>query len=273
MNGVVWMALPIEPAGEPSVAPPNIARVRDYWLGGVHNSQADRDFADHTTMCAPHIPYLVRAQRTLLGRMVRYLLGQGVRQFLDLGSGVPSMGHVHEIAHEVDPAARVVYVDSDPGVADDARQLLAGNECALVLETDIREPGRVLADAAELLDFAEPVALLVIATLQHLPDSDDPIGLVAAYRDALCSGSYLATLHHGPDQQLQDGYRLFDQMQLGKRPEVSLRDQTLSGMLFSGMELVEPGIVPLVLWRPDSDDELGRNPERLPIYAGVARKP
>jgi hypothetical protein len=273
MNGVVWMALPIEEAGERGLAPLNIARVRDYWLGGVHNSQADRDFAAHATMCAPHIPFLVRAQRALLGRMVRHLLGQGVRQFLDLGSGIPTMGHVHEIAHEVDPVARVVYVDSDPGVADDARQLLAGNEYAIVLDVDIREPGTVLAAATALLDLTEPVALLVIATLQHIPDSDDPVGVIAAYLDALCSGSYLAIVHHGPDPQLQDGYRLFDQMQLGRRPEVSLRDQALSGMFFSGLELVEPGIVPLVLWRPDPDDELGRNPERLPIHAGLGRKP
>jgi trans-aconitate methyltransferase len=205
--------------------------------------------------------------------MVRYLLDQGVRQFLDLGSGIPTMGHVHEVAHEIDPAARVVYVDSDAGVAADARQLLAGNDRTLVLDSDIREPEAVLAAAAALLDLTEPVGLLVIATLQHLPDSDDPVGLVAAYVDALCSGSYLASAHHGPDQHLEDGYRLFDQMQLGRRPEVSLRDQARSGMIFAGLELVEPGIVPLVLWRPDPDDELGRNPERLPIFAGVGRKP
>src|SRR5690349_13912576 len=120
------MALPIEAAGERGGAKPSIARVRDYWLGGRHHREVDRHFAENTAMCAPHIPYLVRAQRALLGRMVRYLLEQGVRQFLDLGSGVPTLGHVHEIAQALDPSARVVYVDHDPGVAADGRYLLEG---------------------------------------------------------------------------------------------------------------------------------------------------
>ena len=115
--------------------------------------------------------------------------------------------------------------------------------------------------------------MLVVATLQHIPDADDPARVMAAYTGAMCSGSYLAVSHFGPDEQLSAGYKLFDQMNLGERPDVSLRDQTSLAIFFTGLELVEPGIVPIALWRPDPDDDLGRNPDRQPIYAGLARKP
>jgi hypothetical protein len=268
------MVLP-EAAGEQRVGKPNIARIRDYWLGGQHHSGLDRDFADHISACIAHIPYLVRAQRALLERMVRYLVGQGVRQFLDLGSGLPTCGHIHEIAQGIDPASRVVYVDTDPGVVEDGRRLLAGNQNAALVGVDIREPDRVLnaPETRRLLDLSEPVAVLVIATLQHIPDSVDPAAMIAAYRDAMCSGSYLGVSHLGPDEQLVAGYKLFDEMQLYERPDVSVRDRASIAILFSGLELVEPGIVPMILWHPDPDDELGRDPERLPVFAGLGRKP
>src|SRR5689334_21203917 len=173
---------------------PNIARVRDYWLGGSHNSEADRTFADYTAVCAPHIPYLVREQRALLGRMVRYLVGQGVRQFLDLGSGVPTIDHVHQVAQAIEPASRVVYVEIDPDLVEDGRNLIAGNENVAFLQADIREPDKVLA-LCGLLDLSEPVALLMIETLLHIPDCDDAAAMVASYMSALCSDSYLALSH------------------------------------------------------------------------------
>jgi hypothetical protein len=218
---------------------------------------------------------MVRAQRTLLGRIVRYLVEQGVRQFLDLGSGLPSMGHVHEVALATDPPSRVIYVDNDPGIAADGRLLLAGIDRATMLEMDLRDPISVL-DAAEtrrLFDLTEPVAVLAIATLQHIPDSDHPVDLIAAYLDAMPSGSYFALSHYGPDNQLLAGYDMFDQMNLGKRPDVSLRDKASLVSFFTGLELIEPGIVPVVLWRPDPDDDPGRNSEHLPIYIGLGRKP
>jgi hypothetical protein len=269
------MVLPKDASGEQGVGKPSIARIRDYWLGGEHHSETDRAYADYAAACTPHIPYLVRAQRQLLGRMVRYLVGQGVRQFLDLGSGLPTVGHVHEVAQAVEPASRVVYVDNDPGVVEDSRDLLAGNDLATLVDVDMRAPHRVLEapQTRELLDPDEPVAVLAIATLQHLPDSDDPPGVIAAYRDTMCPGSYLAVSHLGPDEQLLAGHKLFDQMRLGERPDVSLRDPESIATLFAGLELVDPGIVPLVLWRPDPDDDLGRNPERHPVYAGLGRKP
>lgn len=269
------MVLPVDAAGEQGVHDPSIAGIHDYWLGGQHHSALDRDFADRIAIVVPHIPYLVRAERALLGRMVCYLVGQGVRQFLDLGSGVPSVGHVHEIAQGIDPASRVVYVDTDPGVVACGGQLLAGNKHAALVNADIREPSQVLnaPETRRLLDLGEPTAVLAISTLQHIPDSDDPVGMIAAYRDAMCSGSYLAVSHFGPDEHLVAGEKLFDQMNLGIRPQVTLRDQDSVATLFSGLELVSPGVVPMVLWRPDPDDDIGRNSERHPICAGLGRKP
>lgn len=266
---------PTEAADEQDSASPCIARIDDYWLGGDHHTDRDRDFADRTATCAPHIPYLVRAQRALLGRMVRHLLGQGVRQFLDLGSGLPTMGHIHEIARDADTPARVVYVDRDPTVAAVCEELLAGDEDTALLRSDIRQPAVIMAAVRSLglLELDEPVALFVIATLQHIPDTDRPTDMIAAYLDSMCPGSYLALSHYGPDRQLTAAYQMFDQMQLGPRPDVSLRDRTSFERFFTGLELVDPGIAPIVAWRPDPDDDLGSHWQRLPIHAGLGRKP
>lgn len=268
------MVVSVGVAAEQGAPDVSIAGVRDYWLGGRHHSDVDRDFADRIAIVVPHIPYLVRAERALLGRMVRYLIRQGVRQFLDLGSGVPAVGHIHEIAQSIDPTSRVVYVDTDPHVVADSSHLLAGHEHAALVAADIRDPSQVLnaPETRRLLDLSEPTAVLVISTLQHIPDSDDPIGMIAAYRDVMCSGSYLAVSHFGPDEHLAAGQKLFDQMNLGVRPHVSIRDRSSVAVLFSGLELVPPGIVPIVSWCPDPGDDLSRNPERHPICAGLGRK-
>jgi hypothetical protein len=265
------MVLPVDATGGHGVGRPRLARVRDCWLDGEHHDEADQEFADYIAVCAPHLPYLVRAQRDLLRRMVRHLVGQGVRQFLDLGSGLPTPRHVHEIA----PDARVVYVDNDPTVIEDGRKVLAAKELATIIDVDIREPGRVL-DAPEtrrLLDLSEPVGVLIIDMLQHMPDAEDPAGVIAGYHERLCSGSYVGLSHFGPDEQLATGFGLFDAMHLGERPVVSLRDPEAIKALFTGLDLVEPGIVPIMLWRPDPDDDLGRNPEKAPMHAGLGRKP
>jgi hypothetical protein len=251
---------------------PNIARVRDYWLGGAHNSDSDRKFADYTAVCAPHIPYLVRAQRVLLGRMVRYLVGQGVRQFLDLGSGVPTIDHVHQVAQAIEPASRVVYVEIDPGLVEDGRNLIAGTDNVAFLQADIREPDQVL-ELCRLLDLSEPVALLMIETLLHIPDCDDPGTMIAKYLAALCSGSYLGLSHFAEHEELLAAFAMFDGMNLGTRPLVNLRSREELAGFFAGLELVEPGVVPVPLWRPDSHEDLGRNPDRAPMYAGLGRKP
>jgi hypothetical protein len=128
-------------------------------------------------------------------------------------------------------------------------------------------------ETRRVLDLDQPVAVLAIATLQHISDADCPIDMMAGYLDALPSGSYLAVSHLGPDEQLMEGYKLFDGMRLGERPEVHLRDQFSITRLFDGLEVVPPGIVPMVLWKPDSDEDIGRNPEQLSVYAGLGRKP
>jgi hypothetical protein len=262
--------------GENNVDPPSAARMHDYWLGGSHNTEGERNFADHLAMVGPLIPYLVRTQRALLGRIVRYLLGQGVRQFVDIGSGLPTCGQVHEIAEGSDPPARVLYIDNDPAVAADGRDLLAGHENAAFLELDFREPDRVLSDPAakRLLDPQQPIAFLAIAALQQIPDADDPAGVVAGYLRAMCPGSYLALTHSGPDPQLAYACEILDKMKFGPRHALYLRDSEAVRLFFAGLELVPPGIVPVPLWHPDPErDPTLQNPDRVPVHVGVARKP
>lgn len=251
-----------------------IARVRDLWLEGTYDhTPAGLDFADHVLIVAPHIPHLVRAQRALLRRMVRYLLGQGVKQFLDLGSGIPTCGHVHEIARSIDPEYRVVYVDSDPGIAEDGRALLAGNDRATYLCADIRRTTDVLEarETRQLIDFDQPVAVLLIETLLHIPDTDDPNGMVAGYVDVLSSGSFLGISHFNNTEAIEAGFNMFARM-FGSIPRVFLRDRARQAEFFTGLEMIHPGIVPLQLWQPGPNDIIDRNPELTDVYAGLGRK-
>src|SRR4051812_43148436 len=168
------MASPIEAPGANGVANTSIARVNDVWLDGVHHDHRDTAYADSISLCAPHIPYLVRASRALTGRIVRYLIDKGVRQFLDLGSGIPTVGHVHEVAQAADPRSRVVYVDIDPSVVAVGRKVLVGKDGVDFLQADIRQVDSVLGapELRRLIDLDEPVGLLVIETLLYLPDAE-----------------------------------------------------------------------------------------------------
>jgi hypothetical protein len=204
--------------------------------------------------------------------MVRYLVGQGVRQFLDLGSGVPTIDHVHEVAQAIEPAARVVYVEIDPSLVEDGRSVLAGIDNVAFVQADIREPDNVLA-LCGLLDLSEPVAVLMIETLLHIADCDDPAAIVAAYMSAMCSGSYLGLSHFCEHEELLAAFAMFDEMNLGARPLVNLRTLEEIESFFAGLEPVPPGVVPVPLWRPESRDDVGRNPGRVPMYAGLGRKP
>jgi hypothetical protein len=259
---------------ENDVDQPNISRIRDYWLDGAHHSEIDRDFGDRIAVCAPHLPYLVRIQRALTRRLVHYAIENGVRQFLDLGSGVPAGDNVHEVAQEIDPTCRVVYVDLDPGITQEGRSLLAGNVRSAYLQADIRKPAQILeaAELRALLDLAEPVAVLMIETLLHIPDSDDPVAMVTAYTESLCSGSLLAIAHFSPSDELTTGLGMFDRM-FGAPPSVNLRDPDQLESFFTGLELVAPGIVPAPLWHPASDDDIARNPELAQVHVGLGRKP
>lgn len=249
--------------------PGTIARIRDCWLEGTHHTAAHQELGEHIVVCAPHLPYLVRAQRLLLGRMVRYLVEQGVTQFLDLGAGVPAAGHVHEIA----PDAKVVYVDIDPSVAEDGRQMLAELPNAAYVQADARRPGDVLGapQTQRLLDLDRPVAVLMIETLLHIADSDQPERMVAAYIEALSSGSYVGISHFSQNEELETGLNIFSKM-FGAPPAVTLRSPEQQARFFTGLEMVDPGLVQVPLWRPGPEHSIDRNPHLAQVYAGLGRK-
>ncbi|WP_236787953.1 SAM-dependent methyltransferase [Amycolatopsis sp. GM8] len=268
------MASPTAP-GHSGLDASVIARANHVWLTGLRD-QPDRavEFADNVALVAPHIPHLIRRQRDMLGRMVRYLVGQGIHQYLDLGSGLPTGGHVHEVAQGARTACRVVYVDNEPGLAKDGQAIVADNARACFLSLDIRQVDDVLnaPETAQLIDFDQPVAVLLIETLLHIRDEDNPDQLVSAYVDAVPSGSYLGISHFDDSPAIQAGYEMFEQMHLGDRPRPNLRGPDRQKSFFTGLDLVEPGIVPLPLWRPDPGEVGDRNPDRVHVYAGLGRK-
>ena len=253
---------------------PHPARIYDYLLGGKDNFAADRETAAIALEGWPTVRTAARENRAFLGRAVRYLAEEaGVTQFLDIGSGLPSVGNVHEVAQDVVPSARVVYVDNDPIVLAHARAFLPsgpGGNCAYV-HADLRTPDAILDAARSSLDFTQPVALLMMAVLHFIRDGDDPAGLVATYREALPPGSYLA-LSHGttdfhPDKKATSvAASAYDSasapLVLRSRPEIE--------KLFDGFTIEPPGLVQAPLWHPDADPEPG-SLQKIGIYAGVAR--
>ncbi|WP_216215636.1 SAM-dependent methyltransferase [Amycolatopsis aidingensis] len=268
------MAVPAAGAlSENGAGQATIARICDYWLGGSQHTEADRRAGDHILLCAPHLAYVLRTQQAQVDRMVRYLTAAGIRQFLDLGSRLPTAGNVHEIARECIPESRVLYVDHDTEVARDGARLLAGDERAGFLHADPLDPVQVLGSSAlrGLLDLREPTAVLMTNLLQHVPDSADPAALVGRYVGAVSPGSYLGISHFGSDEQLVTGLGMFNRM-FGTPPPVTLREPEQIRPFFAGLELVEPGIVPLPLWRPTEVALDDRNPEEFRVYVGLGHK-
>jgi hypothetical protein len=250
------------------------ARIYDYWLGGKDNFAADREAGDQAIAAYPAILRGVRAQRAFLARAVRYLaIAAGVRQFLDVGTGIPTANNTHEVALAAAPDARVVYVDNDPMVLAHARALLTGlrEDSTAYLDADLREPDKILAGAAGLLDFGQPVALLLIGILQLIPDADDPHTIVAHLTDALPPGSWLAVYHPASDidqQQVAEAVRRVNARTAGT---TTLRTHAEITRFFDGLRLLEPGLVQVQRWQPGSaarDDG-----EQIAAYAGLARKP
>jgi len=249
----------------------------DYFLGGSSNFAADRKLADEYMRVLPDMPVIARAQRGVLHRVVRFMAGQGIDQFLDLGSGMPTVGNVHEIAQAVNPEARTVYVDVDPVAVAHGRALLRGGGRTAVVKADLRDPGRVLPHAAltELLDLSRPVGLLMIAVLHFVGDEDDPVGVVGQYRDALASGSYCGITHATSDYQpkmARDAERVYRRAS----HQIHYRSRSDVRALMKGWELVEPGLADMIHWRPDPDadpDPLGGDVTRYSGYAAVGRKP
>jgi len=251
------------------------ARVYDYWLGGKDNFPADRAVAEAIAEQVPTIRTQVRAQRAFLGRTVRYLVREaGIRQFLDIGTGIPAAGNVHNVAQEFAPESRVLYVDNDPIVLAHARALMPGTPEGRVafIQADLREPEVILGDpaVAETLDLTQPVGLVLIGVMHHLRDEDDPRRIVATLVDALASGSYLVLSQTTPDFDPDAMRGLAAASEQGGIANVP-RTFADTEPFFTGLELVEPGLVPILAWRPDPGPE--RDPHSAYVYGGVARKP
>jgi hypothetical protein len=253
------------------------ARIYDFWLGGKDNFPADREAAEAAIEVFPGIIPGVRANRALLGRMVRYLAGEvGLRQFLDIGTGLPTKDNTHEVAQRVAPESRIVYVDNDPLVLVHARALLDSGPQGVTkyVEADLRDPARILKGAAETLDFSEPVGVTMLMILMLVQEGEDPYGIVRQLMDALPSGSYLAISHPAGDVdsgEIAAAYERLNQRMGGTK--ATLRNHAEIARFFDGLEMVDPGLVQLHRWRPDPADAESVLHYDVPAYAGVGRKP
>lgn len=233
---------------------PSVARMYDYYLGGSHNFAVDRAAAQAMVAAVPEAPLMAQANRAFLRRSVRYLLRAGIRQFLDIGSGIPTVGNVHEIAQQSAPDSRVVYVDVDPVAVAHSREMLAGNPTATVIQEDLRRPQAILEhpDVGKLIDFSQPVAVLVVAVTHFLPDADDPAAILGRIRDALAPGSYLV-LSQASDEGRTEAERAdATAIYRGTDNPLTYRGRRELARFFTGFDLVEPGLVWVPCWRPES---------------------
>jgi hypothetical protein len=263
------------PAWAPSevdIERPAVARMYDYYLGGSHNFEADRALARVAVSHWPDLPLVMRANRAFLRRAVRYLLAQGVTQFLDLGSGIPTAGNVHEVAAAQNPEARTVYVDIDPVAVAHSHAILQGAPRAAVVHADVRDADTILSapQTTALLDFSRPVAVMMVALLHFIPDADDPASVIAPYRAVMSPGSHLALSHATLDGNAEV---MRDHEQIYRRSATPINARTRAQVtaLLDGFELIDPGVVHLPLWRPDPDDRTPEHPERYSGYAAVGR--
>lgn len=255
-------------------AQPSTARIYDYWLGGTHNFAVDREVARAVTAAVPDTALIMQANRAFLRRAVGFLVERGVRQFLDLGSGIPTLGNVHEVAQKATPDARIVYVDVDPVAVAHSRHILAGNPHATVIGGDLRDIDGVIGhpDVRALLDLDQPVAVLMLAVLHFVPDDDDPPAIIRRFRDQLAPGSWLV-LSHGTQDGLSAPAREVGREQFTRTatPFVN-RSRAQVTAMFEGFDVVPPGIVWSVEWRPEHPDEVGDNPARCAAFVGVGQK-
>jgi hypothetical protein len=250
---------------------PSAARAYDALLGGAHNFAVDREFARKAELVFPGVGASCRANRAFLRRVVLHLVDAGVRQFLDLGSGIPTVGNVHEIVQQADPSCRVVYVDNEPVAVAHSQLLLKDNDNATIVMADLREPKSILAseEARKLLDFDQPVALLMFAILHFIPEADDPADLVTRYRDALPPGSYLGVTHATADSRPEEIRALEKLYATSSNPAVARTTDWITS-LFGDFTLVEPGAVYAPDWRPEHNAVA--NPEHYIFFGGLARK-
>ena len=256
---------------------PHTARIYDYYLGGKNHFAADRETAAQLAVDWPSVNVAAREQRKFLGRAVRYLAAEaGIRQFLDIGTGLPTTNNVHEVAQTVDPSCRVVYVDNDPLVLAHARALLtsAPEGRTAYIHADLRDPGAILSNETtrEVLDFSQPVALMLVGILHFIPDEAKPADIIATLLDALAPGSYLVATHitveHDPERVLAS-----QRTSRGGGISAQFRDSSdFARFAFSGLRLVPPGMVSLPQWRP-ADGGVIPSAAEVSVYGGVARKP
>ncbi len=262
------------PLSEIDTTRPHPARMYDAYLGGKDNYAPDREAVRQVLRQWPEVRAMARANRAFMQRMVRFLAGEaGIRQFLDIGTGIPSAGNVHEVAGQVAPGSRVVYVDNDPIVHVHANALLTGSGTTSIALADLREPEAILAHpkVRALIDFSRPVALLLIAILHFITEDENPGGIVATLRDALPSGSFLA-LSHGTADFHPPGTagEAAASYQTATAP-LGLRPFDRVSAFFGGFELVEPGLVQAPLWRPDGKPPRSKDLAKIGVYAGVGR--
>ncbi|HZP52211.1 SAM-dependent methyltransferase [Actinocrinis sp.] len=257
---------------EVDIERPAPARMYDYYLGGSHNFAADRELAEQAMAVWPDSPHIARANRAFLRRAIAFAVEQGVSQFLDLGAGIPTVGNTHEVAARLAPQARTVYVDNDLVAVAHSRSLLDGVANTMVVHADLRDADIVLEQARGMLDFSRPVAVLMFAVLHFVPDEDDPAAVVDAYRRATVPGSLLALTHATDDFQPE---RLRDMENVYRSASAGLtgRSHAQITALLPGYELVPPGLVCMIHWRPDPDaapDPLNGDVSRYSAYAAVA---
>jgi len=251
------------------------ARVWNYWLGGKDNYPADHHAGDQFAAVLPSIVDVARSSRAFLVRAVRYLAGEaGIRQFLDVGTGLPTANNTHEVAQAVAPECRIVYVDNDPLVLVHARALLTSTPEGVTdyVEADLRDPDTVLRKATLTLDFAQPVALMVMGTIEHVMDDDEACAIIDRLLDPLPSGSYLVLYDPTTDgvhgQAMSEACRIWNES--GGTPPVAVRSSSQIARFFDGLEVLEPGVVPVSLWRPDLS-RVG-TPSAVNTFGGVGRK-
>jgi hypothetical protein len=252
---------------------PHIARVYDYWLGGKDNFPADRAMGERTIAAYPNLVYSVRANRAFLARTVRYLAAEaGIRQFLDIGTGIPTANNTHEVAQRIAADCRIVYADNDPVVLVHAKELLTSSlqgACAYI-DGDLRDPDAILAAAADTLDFGRPVAVMLVAVMHFIGDDEEASAIVNRLLGACVPGSFLTISHVASDIDAEQIAEMVRRLNESTPEKTTPRDRAGVTRLFDGLELVEPGVIRAAEWRPDTDAEAA-SPAAL--WGGVARKP
>ncbi|MGA5899121.1 SAM-dependent methyltransferase [Streptomyces venetus] len=256
------------------ISVPSVSRMYDYYLGGSHNFEVDREAARRAMEFMPGLPKIMQANRAFMRRAVRYAAGQGITQFLDIGSGIPTFGNVHEVAQAASPGARVMYVDHDPVAVAHSQAVLEGNDDADIVAADLRKPQDILSsvELEGLIDLNQPVALLLVAILHFVEDEDDPYGAVAELGEALAPGSLLVLTHASyegiplPQERAGGAVNVYEDI----RSPLIMRSRDEIARFFEGYDMVEPGLVAMPCWRPDTTPE-DEDPYAFSGFAGVGR--